>query len=209
MVAVLHIAHGRARVKVAVEIVRADALHKRIDIAVDRALAGDGEVVCILGIDKGIARLERDRAVHCLGARNRGIPGFDSVRAEIGRDIRMCFEQAALFQMQFYVGFQDDRAGVKYVPALKQDPAAARRMAGINRSLDGGGIVGCAVCLGTIVHNVEYHNFSSFYNKLIGSVCGKDGQNARPLRIWPEERCLYHARPGHSKAGKRLGFLSP
>ena len=74
----------------------------------------------------------------------------------------MRLEYAALFEMQLHVGFQNDRAGVKDVPALEQDPAAARRMAGVDCSLDGGSVVAGAVRLCAIVLNVEYHKFSSF-----------------------------------------------
>lgn len=48
MIAVLYIAHGRTGIEVTVEVIGADALHESINVAVDRALTGDGKAVSIL-----------------------------------------------------------------------------------------------------------------------------------------------------------------
>ena len=142
--AVLHIHHGGTGVEIAVEVVTACPLHKGINIAVHCALTRDGEVVRILGVDKGVGRLCH-RAVHRLCAGNSRHRSIVAIGVEIGGDIGVCFQKSSLFQMQLYVAFQLDRTGIVGMTALQYNAAAACCVAGINGRLDCSGIIGCAI----------------------------------------------------------------
>ena len=144
VVAVLHIYHSGARVEIAVEVVTACPLHKGINIAVHCALTRDGEVVCILGVNKGVSRFCH-RTIHRLCTGNRCHGSIIAIGVEIGGDIGVRFQKGALFQMQLYIAFQLDRTGIVGVTALQYNAAAACCVAGINGRLDCSGIIGCAI----------------------------------------------------------------
>ena len=144
VVAVLHIHHGRTGVEITVEVVTACPLHKGINIAVHCTLTRDGEVVCILGVNKGVGRLCH-RAVHGLCAGNCRHRCVIAIGVEIGGDIGVCFQKSSLFQMQLYVAFQLDRTGIVGMTALQYNAAAACCVAGINGRLNCSGIIGCAI----------------------------------------------------------------
>ena len=144
MVAVLHIHHGGAGVEIAVEVVTAGPLHEGVDIAIHCALTRDGEVVRILGVNKGVGRFCH-RTVHGLCAGNRCHGSIIAVGVEIGGDIGVRFQKGTLFQMQLYVAFQLDRTGIVGMTALQYNAAAACCVAGINGRLDCSGIIGCAI----------------------------------------------------------------
>ena len=144
VVAVLHIHHGGTGVKITVEVVTACPLHKGINIAVHCALTRDGEVVCILGVNKGVSRFCH-RTIHGFCAGNCCHRSIIAVGVEIGGDIGVRFQKGALFQMQLHVAFQLDRTGIVGMTALQYNAAAACCVAGINGRLDCSGIIGCAI----------------------------------------------------------------
>lgn len=118
MIAVLYIAHGRTGIEVTVEVIGADALHESINVAVDRALTGDGKAVSILRVDKGVARLERYRAVNCRCAGHRSLACLDAVRVEVGCNVLVRFQYSALLEVQLDIALEHDGAGVKGMAAL-------------------------------------------------------------------------------------------
>ena len=144
VVAVFHIHHGGAGIEIAVEVVTACPLHKGINVAVHCALTRDGEVVRILGVNKGVGRLcHRTVYGFCTGNRCHG--SIVAIGVEIGGDIGVRFQKGALFKMQLYVAFQLDRTGIVGMTALQYNAAAACCVAGINGRLDCSGIIGCAI----------------------------------------------------------------
>ena len=144
VVAVLHIHHGGARVEIAVEVVTVCPLHIGINIAVHCALTRDGEVVRIIGVNKGVGRLCH-RTIHRLCTGNCCHGSIIAIGVEIGGDIGVRFLKGALFQLRLYVAFQLDRTGIVGMPALQYTAAAACCVAGINGRLDCSGIIGCAI----------------------------------------------------------------
>ena len=161
VLAVLHIAHGRARIEVTVEVIRADALHERIHVAVDSALTGDGEVVRILGVEERIARLERYRAIDRRRAGYRGLTGLHAVRMEIGADVGVGLQHSPLLQMQLDVALEHDGAGIIGVAAFQHNTAAAGLVAGINGRLNGRCVIGRAIAFGAEVKYVILHPWDS------------------------------------------------